>query len=141
MPIVAYLTSSARDRACPKLGHSRHFERATLTSGLPLRTDINAPTRLVRFVPDPEVIEARPRRSCRSRFERVPALEGIKTSLQSNTHALYIVYRLNERPDLEGIATAARPNHHCQILAFVASGVSAVCPVWGGRKMLVHVLW
>jgi hypothetical protein len=33
------------------LGHSRHFERATLTSGLPLRTDINAPTRLVRFVP------------------------------------------------------------------------------------------
>src|SRR5882757_6927559 len=35
-------------------GHSRHFERATLTSGLPLRTDINAPTRLVRFVPTAE---------------------------------------------------------------------------------------
>jgi hypothetical protein len=32
-------------------GQSRHFERPTITSGLPPQTDINRPARLVRFVP------------------------------------------------------------------------------------------
>ena len=34
-----------------QMGQSRHFKRATLTSGLPPQTDINRPARLVRFVP------------------------------------------------------------------------------------------
>jgi hypothetical protein len=38
-------------KATSAMGQTRHFERAPITSGLPLRTDINAPTRLVRFVP------------------------------------------------------------------------------------------
>ncbi len=38
-----------------QMGHSRHFERATLTSGLPPRTDINRPARLVRFVPGTDI--------------------------------------------------------------------------------------
>jgi len=37
------------------LGQSRHFKRATLTSGLPPQTDIKRPARLVRFVPEAEV--------------------------------------------------------------------------------------
>ena len=41
----------AHDLGGSESGHSRHFERATLTSGLPPQTDINRPARLVRFVP------------------------------------------------------------------------------------------
>jgi hypothetical protein len=37
-------------------GPSRHFERATLTSGLPPRTEINRPARLVRFVPNCDIV-------------------------------------------------------------------------------------
>jgi len=42
-------------------GHSRRFDRLRPTSGLTRTTDINAPTRLVRFVPEGDV----PSRSAR----------------------------------------------------------------------------
>jgi hypothetical protein len=34
-----------------ELGHLRHFDRVSATSGLPRTTDIIRPARLVRFVP------------------------------------------------------------------------------------------
>ena len=38
------------------MGQSRHFKRATLTSGLPPQTDIKRPARLVRFVPGTDIV-------------------------------------------------------------------------------------
>jgi len=37
-------------------GHSRRFDLGLATSGLPLSTDIDAPTSLVRFVPGTDLM-------------------------------------------------------------------------------------
>ena len=39
-----------------QMGHSRRFDGLPTISGFPPETDINRPTRLVRFVPTPDMI-------------------------------------------------------------------------------------
>jgi hypothetical protein len=51
MPIVAYLTSSARDRVMSEVGQKRRFAPEPVTSGLQPSTDFARPARLLRFVP------------------------------------------------------------------------------------------
>jgi hypothetical protein len=43
-----------------ELGQTRHFDRAPITSGLPLTADLVRPVRLVRFVPTGDIDDTTP---------------------------------------------------------------------------------